>query len=54
MPQRSPSLAERLRSVLGSDSEVSPQGLRAPGRHGDDARGAEFADRLRAAVAARH
>ncbi len=58
MPQRPPSLAERLRAALRSDSEMpslsAPRTPTAPARHATHSPGAEFADRLRAAVAARH
>jgi hypothetical protein len=52
MPQRPPSFADRLRSALGSDHTTTPV-RPAPARHAQDYKGAEFADRLRAAVATR-
>ena len=52
MPQRPPSFAARLRSVLDSD-DTATRARSAPPRHAHDYPGAEFADRLRAAVAAR-
>ena len=55
MPQRPPSFADRIRSALGSDHTTTPV-RSTPARHaraGRADRGAEFADRLRAAVAAR-
>lgn len=55
MPKRPPTLAERLRSAWAQKSaghtDPSP-GAAAPARPGDPS--SEFADRLRAAMAARH
>ena len=54
MPQRPPSFAERLRSALGSDvvrSMATP--TTEPARHAQPSKGSDFADRLRAAIAAR-
>jgi len=51
MPKRPPSLAERLREAMRSEM---PTAASAPARHSTPYKGAEFADRLRAAVAARH
>ena len=51
MPQRPPSFAERIRSALGSDDRTTAS--RTTPRHAHDYKGAEFAARLRAAVAAR-
>ena len=57
MPQRPPTIAQRLRSVWSHDSETKrstgPAGS-APGRHAGSHKGSDFADRLRAAVSARH
>jgi len=52
MPQRPPSFAERIRSALGNDHTTTPV-RSTPARHARADKGAEFADRLRAAVAAR-
>ena len=51
MPKRPPSLAERLRATMRSEM---PTAASAPARHSNAYKGSEFADRLRAAVAARH
>ena len=52
MPQRPPSLAQRLRSAWAHHSETRVAGD-TPARHAHDYKGSAFADRLRAAVAAR-
>lgn len=52
MPQRPPTLAERIRSVLGSDADPTTPSCSTP-RHAPNDKGAAFADRLRTAVAAR-
>jgi hypothetical protein len=55
MPQRPPSFAERLRAALGSDVVESMAPARtAPARHAQPSKGSDFADRLRAALAARN
>ena len=54
MPMRPPTFAERLRAALGSDVVESLTPTRPePTRHTAPYKGSEFADRLRAAVAAR-
>jgi hypothetical protein len=54
MPQRPPSLAQRLRSVWASHPAATAPAGGPSARHAQAYKGAEFADRLRAAVAARH
>jgi hypothetical protein len=57
MPQRPPTLAERLRSVWSHASEMAgPSGPEAstPALDSPRHKGSDFAARLRAAVAARH
>ena len=53
MPQRPPTLAQRLRSAWAVHTHTRAA-ADAPARHARDYKGSAFADRLRAAVAARH
>jgi hypothetical protein len=55
MPKRPPSLSQRLRDAWSHASRTgTPVAGEVAPRPSTEARGTEFADRLRAAVSARH